>query len=981
MTPKDDGFDRIVDEAVAEARSALPPSTGESRAALEASLSLSRVRWALIGCNAMVFWSSLCVMVLELTASRLIAQHLGASLYTWTSVIGVVLAGLSAGNFLGGWLADRHPPAKTLGWLFLVSGLLTFSVLWLNQWAGTHRHPSWCSWQVWVILVVSWIFLLPSVALGTISPVVASLALSFGRNTGMTVGSVSAWGTIGSILGTFLAGFFLIDRMGSQAIIQVVSAMLLGMGAIVAAGRTAFRLAVVLGAMQFVGWCGVCAWADETKFKAIGEGVGQTFSTFVTKSKRPTFVDGWNRFGGRLGRALHEVGRILALRGDRLDEYNDESNYFAINVSTDTVDGDTVKELKLDHLLHSYWNESQPDKLYYDYERVYAAITEQASQQWSRVTKVRLEKLPVPAAVLRVKLPRGLEFDEKTLELRVRGTMSEEALRQLLALGPYGDYWQAVWTIHQQSQTDAGGYLTAPLSKVPEGLAIPGGKPPEMGLDDAGLLPKLEAELKAEAEKSPFKPLQSSLDRDFNVDPPRLRYDSGLEALVLSGSLSFSGMIDEMARPPHAEYVRSIARLYEESRRVRTLFIGGGGFVFPRWIESRYPGKPVIDVAEIDPAVKLAVQAEMGLPPDDETAVRTHIGDARKFIEDQVRANAERVSRGEPPVQYDFAYGDAFNDFSVPWHLTTREFSEQVRSLLDPAQGVYLVNIIDIYARPEYPRSGMTVARAETTCAAEQLPGGLGQGYAGDWIEAKRYPGLAAKLVEIGLWRLRFVGEMSTSTRDQLLALAPRTDLAWRDAVRALHDGSRERRVLSGPVPAAFAADGIDSEWIACPAPLNNFEIRSSGEGYLLGYRGVLSDETAELAKRTLPPGSAWHSAIEDLRTQSSQEKAGAFLGRYVRTLREVFPYLYVFSSNEDRPGEDRDTFVVAASLAPLDMHNLFDAGGHWKGTPFAWSLATGNRIEDFGQMRALLELSRGFSLTDNFAPVDNLLAPVFVRQ
>jgi hypothetical protein len=100
-----------------------------------------------------------------------------------------------------------------------------------------------------------------------------------------------------------------------------------------------------------------------------------------------------------------------------------------------------------------------------------------------------------------------------------------------------------------------------------------------------------------------------------------------------------------------------------------------------------------------------------------------------------------------------------------------------------------------------------------------------------------------------------------------------------------------------------------------------------------------------------------------------------------VRTLREVFPYLYVFSSNEDRPGEDRDTFVVAASLAPLDMTELFDAGGHWRGTPFAWSLTTGDRIDDFGQMRALLELSRGFSLTDNFAPVDNLLAPVFVRQ
>jgi hypothetical protein len=501
-----------------------------------------------------------------------------------------------------------------------------------------------------------------------------------------------------------------------------------------------------------------------------------------------------------------------------------------------------------------------------------------------------------------------------------------------------------------------------------------------------GILPGLEPSPEADSDKSPFKPIQSSLDRDFNVDPPRLRYDSGLEALVLSGSLSFAGMIDEMARAPHAEYVRSVARLYEESRRVRTLFIGGGGFVFPRWIESRYPGQPLIDVAEIDPAVKLAVQAEMGLLPDDQTAVRTHIGDARKFIEDQVRANAERVARGESPVHYDFAYGDAFNDFSVPWHLTTREFSEKVRSLLDPAQGVYLVNIIDIYARPEYPRADMTVARAETTCAAGELPGGLGQGYAGDWIPAKRYPGLAAKLEEIGLWRLRYVGEMTNTTRDQLLALAPKTDLAWRDAVRTLHDKSRERRVLAGPVPAGFLGelnDGEmnDGEWAACPAPWSNFEIRSSGEGYLLGYRGVLSDDAAALAKQALATRTDWQTAIDDLQRQSQAENAGAFLGRYVRTLREVFPYLYVFSSNEDRPGEDRDTFVVAASLSPLDMNNLFDAGGHWKGTPFAWSLANGRSIEDFGQMPALLELSRGFSLTDNFAPVDNLLAPVFVRQ
>ena len=57
--------------------------------------------------SATVFFSSGCIMVLELVAGRLIARHLGSSLYTWTSVIGVVLAGITIGNYLGGRIADR----------------------------------------------------------------------------------------------------------------------------------------------------------------------------------------------------------------------------------------------------------------------------------------------------------------------------------------------------------------------------------------------------------------------------------------------------------------------------------------------------------------------------------------------------------------------------------------------------------------------------------------------------------------------------------------------------------------------------------------------------------------------------------------------------------------------------------------------------------------------------------------------------------
>ena len=66
-----------------------------------------------------------------------------------------------------------------------------------------------------------------------------------------------------------------------------------------------------------------------------------------------------------------------------------------------------------------------------------------------------------------------------------------------------------------------------------------------------------------------------------------------------------------------------------------------------------------------------------------------------KGTEDQLAA--------ETKPEYDFIYGDAFNDFSVPWHLTTSEFTSDVKKLLDPERGVFLANIIDIYPRFEAP--------------------------------------------------------------------------------------------------------------------------------------------------------------------------------------------------------------------------------------------------------------------------------------
>jgi spermidine synthase len=110
------------------------------------------------------------------------------------------------------------------------------------------------------------------------------------------------------------------------------------------------------------------------------------------------------------------------------------------------------------------------------------------------------------------------------------------------------------------------------------------------------------------------------------------------------------------------------------------LFIGGGGYTFPRYLEAVYPGSR-LDVVEIDPGVTETAYTDLGLPAD--TSILSFNEDARRFMVD---LPADR--------RYRLIIGDAFNDYSVPYHLTTLEFDRQVAAHLTE-DGLYVVNIID----------------------------------------------------------------------------------------------------------------------------------------------------------------------------------------------------------------------------------------------------------------------------------------------
>ncbi|MGE5295217.1 MAG: fused MFS/spermidine synthase, partial [Solirubrobacterales bacterium] len=180
--------------------------------------------------SATVFFSSGCILVLVLVASRLVARDLGTSLYTWTSILGITLAGIAAGNYLGGRVADRHHARRALAVLFGLASAACVGIVIVNNAAGSWAWLWRLSWPTHVFIQTLLVFLPVSILLGAVVPVVAKMALDQGLPTGRTVGDLYAWGAAGAIVGTLLTGLYLIPTFGSVVILWGLGAALLAVG-------------------------------------------------------------------------------------------------------------------------------------------------------------------------------------------------------------------------------------------------------------------------------------------------------------------------------------------------------------------------------------------------------------------------------------------------------------------------------------------------------------------------------------------------------------------------------------------------------------------------------------------------------------------------------------------------------------------------------------------------------------------------------
>ena len=205
--------------------------------------------WLLVGLQGGISAASL---VVEIVAGRMLAPHVGMSLYTWTAVIAIVLAGFSAGHWWGGRLAEK-PANNALAWTggaMLAAALTTAgAVLILPLVAGPVL--SVVTSPVWGITVLTTlVFFLPSFFAGVPAPVLAQIAVDTAERSGPALGAMFASGAVGAIAGTLLAGFLFIGWLGSALTLVVVTLLYIASGLLFfwLARSRAFGLAVLAGA-------------------------------------------------------------------------------------------------------------------------------------------------------------------------------------------------------------------------------------------------------------------------------------------------------------------------------------------------------------------------------------------------------------------------------------------------------------------------------------------------------------------------------------------------------------------------------------------------------------------------------------------------------------------------------------------------------------------------------------------------------------
>lgn len=164
------------------------------------------------------FFAGMSVMAVELGASRLLAPYFSSSQIVWTIIIGTIMIAMALGNIYGGRSADKSPNPDRLYTRILIAAI--------------------------------WIALIPVDSLD---------------DNGKTVGTLGAFNTIGSIIGTFVPTFVTIPAVGTSITFLIFSGILLVLAIVYFVNVRAGKKKVIVSVVIFALCCGL-GYSDSFAF-------------------------------------------------------------------------------------------------------------------------------------------------------------------------------------------------------------------------------------------------------------------------------------------------------------------------------------------------------------------------------------------------------------------------------------------------------------------------------------------------------------------------------------------------------------------------------------------------------------------------------------------------------------------------------------------------------------------------------------------
>jgi len=169
--------------------------------------------------------SGLCALGAEVVWTRLLSLMLGATVYTFSIILAVFLAGIGIGSSAGAFFARRvHNARAALGVCqILIAGAAAWAVLMINKMPYWSISPvqltkEFGPWYMFLLDILrATCAVLPAALLwGASFPLALAAVASRNQDSGRMVGGVYAANTVGAILGSLVFSMLVIPQIGTQ---------------------------------------------------------------------------------------------------------------------------------------------------------------------------------------------------------------------------------------------------------------------------------------------------------------------------------------------------------------------------------------------------------------------------------------------------------------------------------------------------------------------------------------------------------------------------------------------------------------------------------------------------------------------------------------------------------------------------------------------------------------------------------------------